>query len=69
MPDAEWMTRASSLDGDERICFLVVKDCEPCGLVLRFRDNERRTVGEIVSLWVAPHDRPSGVGLRLLEAV
>jgi ribosomal protein S18 acetylase RimI-like enzyme len=69
MPDAEWMTRASSLDGDNRIGFLALKDCEPCGLVLCFRDNEQRTVGEIISLWVAPHDRRSGVGLRLLEAV
>jgi ribosomal protein S18 acetylase RimI-like enzyme len=69
MPDAEWRRRANSLDGDNRIGYLALKDGEPCGLALCFRDNEQRTVGEIISVWVGSHDRRSGVGSLLLEAV
>jgi ribosomal protein S18 acetylase RimI-like enzyme len=68
-PDAEWRRRASSLDGESRIGFLALKEDEPCGLVACFRDNQQRTVGEVISMWVAPLERRSGLGSQLLEAV
>jgi GNAT superfamily N-acetyltransferase len=68
-PDAEWVTRASSLDGTNRVGFFALEDEEAFGLVACFRDSEDPTVGDVISMWVAPEARRSGVGSELLKAI
>ena len=41
-PEDEWVRRATSLDGKDRVGFLAFQDDIPCGLVACFRDNGDR---------------------------
>ncbi|GLQ46258.1 GNAT family N-acetyltransferase [Dyella lipolytica] len=67
--DKEWLTRASSLDGEDRVGFFALEDEEAFGLVVCFRDNKDPTVGDVISMWVAPIARRRGVGSDLLKAI
>lgn len=69
LSDEEWLTRASSLNGDNRAGFFALEDGKAIGLVLCFRDSEDPTVGELISMWVAPVGRQRGVGSDLLKAI
>lgn len=65
----EWLQRAESLDGIQRIGFFVIRDKEPCGLGACFRNDGDASVGQVISIWVAPSSRRSGLGMMLLEAI
>jgi ribosomal protein S18 acetylase RimI-like enzyme len=69
LSDEEWLTRASSLDGDNRVGFFALQDEKAVGLILCFRDSEDPTVGEVISMWVAPDGRRCGAGSELLKAI
>jgi ribosomal protein S18 acetylase RimI-like enzyme len=68
LSDKEWPTRASSLDGESRVGFFALEDEQALGLVACFRDREDSTVGEVISMWVAPIARRRRVGSSLLKA-
>lgn len=69
LSDQDWIARANSLDGKDRIGFFAFDDEQALGLVAGFRDSKAPTVGEVISMWVAPAARQHGVGSKLLQAV
>lgn len=65
----DWQQRANSLDGKNRIGFFAVELGAPCALVLCFRDEKFPSRARVISMWVAPVARRSGLASALLEAV
>jgi GNAT superfamily N-acetyltransferase len=59
--DAEWLKRAANMNGEKGIGYLAVDDESPCGIVGAFAN--------VVSMWVAPAHRRTGVGSFLISAV
>jgi GNAT superfamily N-acetyltransferase len=56
-------------EGSDRATFFAQVDGEVVGLVGGYRDESSSTTVELVSMWVAPHVRNSGVGAALVDAV
>ena len=69
LTDEDWHNRATSLDGSHRIGFLALDADEPCGLVLCFRDEHDSPQAEVLSMWVAPSHRRTGLSSALLDAI
>jgi ribosomal protein S18 acetylase RimI-like enzyme len=67
--DHEWIARAARVDGEKAIGFLAMDGREACGVVAAFIDREDPQVATLVSMWVAPTHRRSGVGRLLVEAI
>lgn len=65
----DWLKRAESLDGIQRIGFFLMRDREVCGLGACFRDDQNPTIGQVISIWVSPSSRRAGLGIMLLEAI
>ncbi|MES2390001.1 MAG: GNAT family N-acetyltransferase [Acidobacteriota bacterium] len=73
LTDADWLTRCNSLDNITRTAFLALEgeppNQTPCGLVACFRDPADPTHAEVISMWVAPTHRRTGLSRRLLDTV
>lgn len=69
LSDEEWRQRAAWLDGRNRVGYFALKAGEPCGLVACLRDDAEPSRARVISMWVAPGVRRSGVASMLLEAV
>jgi GNAT superfamily N-acetyltransferase len=68
--DAEWVERAvAGSRGRDRATFFAMVDDLVVGLVGGFRPQASSTAVEMVSMWVAPDARRSGVGAALVDAV
>jgi ribosomal protein S18 acetylase RimI-like enzyme len=68
-PDSEWLTRAAKMNGDKRIGFLAMDNGAGCGMAAGFRDEQDSTRAQLVSMWVAPAYRRTGVGRLLVTAI
>lgn len=68
LTDADWLERASSLDGHTRIGFLAMDAHEPCGLIACFQEEHDPALAQVLSMWVAPSRRGAGTAWSLLEA-
>jgi len=69
LSDADWRQRSLSLNGERKIGFLAIEAGQPCGLVACFRDDQDLTRATIISMWVAPSHRRTGLSWMLLDAV
>jgi ribosomal protein S18 acetylase RimI-like enzyme len=69
LTDEEWMARAARCSGGRDVGFLARCDGEYAGLALCFVDAEDPSVGQLISMWVAPEARRSGVGRMLIDAI
>lgn len=68
--DAEWVERAvAGSRGSDRSTFFGIVDDQVVGLVGGFRPEASSTAVEMVSMWVAPDARRSGVGAALIDSV
>ncbi|MDD9965651.1 MAG: GNAT family N-acetyltransferase [Myxococcales bacterium] len=63
-PEHNWKQQARALP-----TFLAVRDGEDVGMVRCTLDRADSKKAFLISMWVAPKDRRSGVGRRLVEAV
>jgi ribosomal protein S18 acetylase RimI-like enzyme len=75
LPDEECQRRAAHWNGENGIGLLAMDKEYACGLVFCFREEQDpepkqdRGRGDIVSMWVDPQFRRSGVGKELIDAV
>lgn len=67
--DEDWLQRADRWSGDRSTSFLALDIGMPCGIVGAFLEREDPRRAHLVSMWVAPAHRRSGVGRALVQAV
>ncbi|MFN8547115.1 MAG: GNAT family N-acetyltransferase [Candidatus Eisenbacteria bacterium] len=67
--DAEWADRAAQMNGDRSTCYLAFDGDDACGIVAGFLDREDATKAHLVSMWVAPEHRGTGLGQRLVAMI
>jgi len=67
--DAEWRKRAANMSGERGVGFLAMDNDIPCGIIGAFPDEDHVGTAQIVSMWVAPTHRRSGLGTALMDAV
>jgi len=70
LSDAEWQKRTAERDGTKSITYLAWdQNGQPCGIAAGFLDADNRSKAHLVSVWVAPESRQSGVGRLLVSSV
>ncbi len=67
--EEEWLQRAGNLDKDRKIGFIAMDAGEPCGLIGCLADEQDSSRADVVSMWVAPSHRRTGLSSALLDAV
>lgn len=67
--DADWIQRVANLNTERSVGYLAVEDGRYCGIAGGFLDVQDPLRAELVSMWVAPTVRRSGVGGALIDAV
>ena len=67
--ESEWVTRAAKMNGETRIGYLAMEDGVACGIAAGFLDERDPTRAQLVSMWVAPSFRRTGVGGLLVDAI
>ena len=68
-PDAEWLRRAANMNGEKAVGYLAMDDDRACGIIGAFRDENNSLSANVVSMWVAPAHRRTGVGSSLVTAI
>lgn len=69
LTDHEWEVRAARLTNGRDIGFLARCDGRYSGLALCLTDENDPRKGQIISMWVAPEARRTGVGGQLIHAI
>ena len=67
--DADWRQRAADWNSDRSVGYLALDLEMPCGIVASFLDELDPRKACLISMWVAPTHRRSGVGRTLIDAV
>lgn len=67
--EEEWNARARNLDGRRAVGYLAFDGEEYRGIAACFLDKENPLQADLVSMWVAPESRRSGVGQLLVDAI
>jgi ribosomal protein S18 acetylase RimI-like enzyme len=67
--DEEWSTRARNLNGERAVGYLAFDRDEYCGIAVCFLDEQDLLKADLISMWVAPEYRRSGVGRLLVDAI
>jgi len=69
LTDADWQQRSANLDGITKIGFLAMDASTTCGIVACFRDEQDPARAEVISMWVAPSHRGTGLSAALIDAI
>jgi ribosomal protein S18 acetylase RimI-like enzyme len=68
-PDDEWFRRSVRWSSDGFAAYLAFDQDLPCGLVGCYAEEEAPERGHVVSMWVDPLHRRSGVGRFLIDGL
>lgn len=69
-PDEEWRRRAERCSGDGKdAMFMAFEGESVCGIAGTLRDSQDAGRAQLVSMWVDPACRRSGVGQALVDSV
>ena len=69
LSDAEWMERATRWSRDRSVAYLAMDGTVACGIVAAFLDEQDEAHAYLVSMWVAPTHRRTGVGAALVHKI
>ena len=68
LPDEEWMKRSVRWSSDGSTIFLAMDGAVGCGIVGAY-EEENAKCAQVISMWVDPGFRRTGVGKALIDAV
>ncbi len=66
---AEWLKRATRWSDEKSVGYLAMDRGIPCGIVGSYLDEEEPRRAHVVSMWVSPTHRRSGLGTLLIDAI
>jgi ribosomal protein S18 acetylase RimI-like enzyme len=69
LSDKDWLARVSTWNSDRSVCFIAMDTGAPCGIIAGKCDENDLQRAYVLSMWVAPTHRRSGLGSRLMDAV
>jgi ribosomal protein S18 acetylase RimI-like enzyme len=69
LSDEDWLTRASTWNNDRSRCYIAMDEGAPCGIIAGKCDEYDLQRAYLLSMWVAPAHRRTGLGSRLVSAV
>ena len=69
LSDDEWRQRSLRWASDGSIGYIAYDGASPCGLVACYTEEGNSQSGHVISMWVDPASRRSGVGRALVEAL
>jgi ribosomal protein S18 acetylase RimI-like enzyme len=67
--DADWLKRAVDWNSDRSVGYLALDGEKPCGIAGAFLDEKDPTIAHLVSMWVSPRHRRSGIGRALVGTI
>jgi ribosomal protein S18 acetylase RimI-like enzyme len=69
LSDEDWLKRTAAWNSDRSVCYIAIDRDNPCGIAAgKLHENDPHHA-DLVSMWVAPTHRRTGLGARLVEAV
>jgi ribosomal protein S18 acetylase RimI-like enzyme len=68
-PEAEWFDRINTWQSATSTCYLAMDDGAPCAIIAGHLDKEDPRRAHVLSMWVAPTHRRTGLGATLIDAV
>jgi ribosomal protein S18 acetylase RimI-like enzyme len=69
LSDEDWLKRVSTWNSDRSVCYIAMDNDAPCGIIAgKFDDNDPQRA-EVVSMWVSPAHRRTGLAATLMNAV
>jgi GNAT superfamily N-acetyltransferase len=69
LSDADWIRRVSTWNGCRSTCFVALDEDKPCGIAAGKCAEDNLQRAWLLSMWVAPGYRRSGLGVQLVDAV
>jgi ribosomal protein S18 acetylase RimI-like enzyme len=69
LSDSDWQERVMRWNRSDSIGYLATDRGLPCGLLLSHLDEQDLNKAHLISMWVAPPYRRSGVGNALVSAI
>ncbi|MGC2163272.1 MAG: GNAT family N-acetyltransferase [Silvibacterium sp.] len=69
LSDEDWLRRVSTWNGDRSVCYIAMDEDAPCGIIAGKFDEDDLQHAHVLSMWVAPAYRRTGLGARLVHAV
>jgi ribosomal protein S18 acetylase RimI-like enzyme len=70
LSQAEWLQRAAKWsNGSSSVCFLAMDEGAPGGIIACYFDDHDPPRPNVVSMWVAPEHRRTGLGSQLMNEV
>ncbi len=67
LSDADWLKRATDWSSDRAVGYLAMDSGGVCGIAAAFLDESDPLKAHLVSMWVAPTHRRSGIGKMLID--
>jgi ribosomal protein S18 acetylase RimI-like enzyme len=67
--DEDWLQRATGWNSDRSVFYIAMDQGAPCGMIGSTFDEHAPRRAWVVSMWVAPTHRRSGLGTRLIDEV
>ena len=69
LSENDWLNRAADWGSDRSIGYLGVYQGIPCGIIASYLDEDDLLKAHLVSMWVNPGHRRSGIGRGLVESI
>ena len=69
LSEQDWLQRVYTWNGSLSVCYIAMDEASPCGIAAGKCDDKAPQRAYLLSMWVAPAYRRSGLGTRLVNAV
>jgi ribosomal protein S18 acetylase RimI-like enzyme len=69
LSDADWVARAAQWTNERSATYLALDAKIPCGIASGILDKDDAKCAHLLSMWVAPMHRRSGIGRKLVKAI
>jgi ribosomal protein S18 acetylase RimI-like enzyme len=69
LSEVDWLNRVTTWNSDASVCYIALENGAPCGIIAGYLDKKDPQRAHVVSMWVAPAQRRSGLGTALIDAV